>query len=408
MERRADWVPHIFLERFGKQRRFQPISTGGSSIDLPKLDPVKQYQKIRDALQVVKAKAHEQMAARDPDLSQDEPGIYLAFKTYTDAFDPTKFMVDGRELTLVKPELQYSERDSSEQVLRYRGVTLVPIDELHKLEHKIEQYGNARTNKGEPRNAALVGVLDDLHLASLDDLWTDAVPPPEDSEMRAWEVWIRGAGVRRFSTLADRLGIAVEGVKLTLPSRQVQWVNATRAQMELVVLNSSTVAELRAGESRLVDREFEPRTRTFAVFAASQVVPSPPDAPAVCVLDTGVVSQHPYLQPGIKPGSELSADPAWPTADVSQSGHGTAVSGIALYGSDLRLIAGSRIALTHCLESVKIIPRGGWDDRVACSANSRRRCPHRNCATYAEEGLLHNLDYLRRRKFRADDVVDGN
>lgn len=361
MERRAEWVPHILLERFGRQRYFEPVSSGGSSITLPPVVRREQYRKIRDALRAAAAQAEEQFAARDPGLAQDDPGIYLAFKTYDAAFDPAKFMVDGRELTLVRPELGRRRGAFGQQVLRYRGVTLVPQRELAKLQRKVQKYGEGPpTKNGNPPNAALVGVLEDLRLASFEDLWTDvAPPPPDDAEMRLWEVWVRDTGARRFSTIADRLGIAVEDAKLTLPSRQVQWVHATREQMERVVLNSETVAELRSGASRLAQHELDRRARTFAGFAAADVVPPPEDAPSVCVLDTGTLAGHPYLQPGIRAGAAISADPAWNAADVSRSGHGTAVSGIALYGQDLRLVAGPNVALSHQLESVKIIQEAG-------------------------------------------------
>lgn len=61
-----------------------------------------------------------------------------------------------------------------------------------------------------------------------------------------------------------------------------------------------------------------------------QEVPSPPDdAPAIAVLDTGVAVAHPFIAPAL--GEAISVPASIPDA-LDAHGHGTMVSGLALYG----------------------------------------------------------------------------
>lgn len=71
-------------------------------------------------------------------------------------------------------------------------------------------------------------------------------------------------------------------------------------------------------------------------------VPSPPEnAPKVAVLDSGVASLHPVLAPAV--GDSQSFLPGTTVAD--EHGHGTLVSGIALYGDP-----------AHCLRTNSFVP----------------------------------------------------
>jgi Subtilase family len=89
-----------------------------------------------------------------------------------------------------------------------------------------------------------------------------------------------------------------------------------------------------------------------------------PDAPAVCVLDTGVTRGHPLLVNLIAPEDASAVDPAWGPHDdgggPGNMGHGTEMAGLAAYG-DLTVPLSSRAPLRfrHRLESVKILPPRG-------------------------------------------------
>jgi hypothetical protein len=72
---------------------------------------------------------------------------------------------------------------------------------------------------------------------------------------------------------------------------------------------------------------------------APQPLPPPPDAPAVCVIDSGIQEGHVLLEPAIdKPASRCFLPGVTPTdiADyVRPGGHGTRVAGAVLYGENV-------------------------------------------------------------------------
>lgn len=79
---------------------------------------------------------------------------------------------------------------------------------------------------------------------------------------------------------------------------------------------------------------------------------------AVCVLDTGVTQAHPLLSPALDPNDVHACDPTWTGGD--SHGHGTNMAGTALYGDLVPLLTTNRpVSLTHCLESVRVLPDQG-------------------------------------------------
>lgn len=78
-----------------------------------------------------------------------------------------------------------------------------------------------------------------------------------------------------------------------------------------------------------------------AAQAGQQAAPTPPhaDAPAVCVIDSGIQEGHALLQPAVDQATShcfLPGTPANAVADeVAPGGHGTRVAGAVLYGEEV-------------------------------------------------------------------------
>jgi len=85
------------------------------------------------------------------------------------------------------------------------------------------------------------------------------------------------------------------------------------------------------------------------------------NAPAVCVLDSGVTHTHELLAPALNPADLHSYDPTWGTNDSANwLGHGTSMAGVSLY-KDLtkHLLNNDPVQLQHRLESVKLLDPSG-------------------------------------------------
>jgi subtilase family protein len=102
----------------------------------------------------------------------------------------------------------------------------------------------------------------------------------------------------------------------------------------------------------------------WAANLAGRITPPSAVAPAVCLLDSGATQAHPLIAPGLDPGDQHSYDAAWGVGDGAHwNGHGTLMSGVALYGDlEAALSHGRPVPLRHRLETVKILPPAGQVD----------------------------------------------
>lgn len=244
-----------------------------------------------------------------------------------------------------------------------QATVFVPEGELKVLERKIQAF--ARNG----RNPALVSSLESIRRAVARSFWTDSASPfPSGSGDIWWEVWLRrGIDASRFRRHAKIMGLHVSGRELRFPDRTVLLVRGTVAAVTRSAELLDSVAELRSAPP--LDLEFihldAVDENDFALDMAKRTKRAPSDAPAVCLLDTGVDFAHPLLQSGIEPkdvhtcfGTDLRdrfGDGDW---------HGTGAAGLALFGNDLAriILASDEFRHSHHLESVKYIPSAGKND----------------------------------------------
>ena len=209
-----------------------------------------------------------------------------------------------------------------------------------------------------------------LYRATLRALWTDVQDLfPEDNEPIWWEIWLRrhdGRELERLMEFAGVIGFDVGQRRLAFHDRIVVLARATAQQLagSLDVLND--FAELRkAKESASSFEDSAPNEQAqWATELKDRTTLPPEDAPAVCVLDTGVTRGHPLLEDLIAPNDALAVDPAWGSHDdgggLGSMGHGTEMAGLAAYGDLVDALAsGNPIHVRHRLESVKILPPTG-------------------------------------------------
>ncbi|MGK3996569.1 S8 family peptidase [Sorangium sp. So ce1024] len=264
------------------------------------------------------------------------------------------------------------------------------------MKHFLKRFeGYAKTTprkKGERRHEDMLDPVATLRLATLRGLWTDkAEVYPEEGEVIWWEVWLRrqdGSELSRLMEFAGLQHLEVAPRRLQFDDRIVTLVRATPAQLASSVDVLNDLAEVRKAKETatvFVDMATEEQGEWVKELLA-RTTPPAADAPAVCVLDTGVNRGHPLLEGSLASADCHTCDPEWGAHD--HDGHGTEMAGLALYGDLTPVLAGSHpIQLRHRLESVKILPRNGqnppelWGaitaeatSRVEIEAPERRRC----------------------------------
>jgi hypothetical protein len=344
-------LPHLFLRGSGKPEPYTS-KTPPPRHKLPQRERLAHAEAIRAALTGALAAAEVRRAERDPDLLTGTPGFYLDFSIPSGSENAAELLENRHQHIELVAFRQGRENEP--------GVATVFIPDTaagHFLK-KLDQYRDEETRAGKPKNETLVTRIDNVALAAVRSVYTDdpaLFPAPGQTVW--WEVWIRQGHVESFDALARRLQIPVQQQRLVFPDREVRLVFADDRTVGRLFLNSDSIAEVRRARDTpalFVHWSNVEQAAWASDLAARLVVPDICDI-AVCVLDTGVTRAHPLLAPALESNDVHAYDPTWPGGD--SHGHGTNMAGTALYGDLVPLLeTNTKVSLTHCLESVKVLP----------------------------------------------------
>ncbi|MEN9866952.1 MAG: hypothetical protein RL748_2542 [Pseudomonadota bacterium] len=242
----------------------------------------------------------------------------------------------------------------------------VPEGKLAYFEKVLDNYLNEhKGTQGQPLDRkALVNTIASIGLASLRALWTDDLDqlPKDVNQPFWWEVWLpvrsdRAAVVADFRKLVELAGCKVGERHANFPERTVVWMFGSQAQMQSSIAALNCVAELRRAKdtAEFFDGLRPVEQANWVQDALRRLsVDFKPDAPRICLLDSGVNRGHPMLEHFIGSDSLYSINPAYGRDDLAN--HGTGLAGLALYGDMIEVFVGTQqIKIGHRLESVKIV-----------------------------------------------------
>lgn len=359
-------------------------------------------------------KAHLLAAAKQAEVRRPteaaipgaQPGLYIQLESRPGVPLQLQSLEDARKgIELVSVTRESKEEEGSPVI--ERATVFVPDGKLQHLVDRFEKYAGEKQSR--QRHHAMIDPIQTLRLATLRALWTDdAESFPEEKEAIWWEVWLRRqerdgtnlggeagdaeplevAELQRLRSYASQQKMEVGSRVLVFEARTVALVRGNALQLSGSMDVLGDLAEVRRAKEtagffvELANREQAEWAKDLqerSEFASE-------DAPAVCVLDTGVNRGHPLLQDSLAPEDCLACDPMWMADD--HDGHGTQMAGLALFGDLAPALEGAgRVALRHRLESVKILPPQGKNPpelygtltaeaagRVEVQAPRRRRC----------------------------------
>lgn len=242
----------------------------------------------------------------------------------------------------------------------------VPTHKNAYFADKVRDYIAGPQRGGARPNNRLVASIEHVRSASLRSFWTDTIEMPTAGVVARWEVWLNtteedGEGaIERFRAAAKAADIRVSEGALRFIDRAVVLAVGTAAQFETNAAVFEHIAELRLAKETATFFAHLRRgeERDWAFDLALRVSPAGPDAPRVCLLDSGVNRVHPLLAPSLSESDMHSYDRAnWGVADdPGGDAHGTLMAGLALFGDLVEPLASPHaVPLTHRLESSKII-----------------------------------------------------
>ncbi len=365
-EDNKDRLPHLLIHETASTERYtRPGAGGGSKLKTP---PRTRAQHAEFLIQQLEA-----AQGQEADIVQEQKafgldvgnGLYLTFESepgFELKFQSLEYERSGIELCSVK---EFEDREVA--------TVFVPEGRLEYFLRKIIRYRDEETTPKKPdqtpkpKEQPLIESISAIKLAALEQLFTDdpALFPTENQAIW-WEVWLRSSDEIDYEAFlrehAEQLDMRVGKESISFLDRTVILVYATSAQMTRSIRLLGAIAEVRLAKDTAdfytgMDRQEQ---QDWINHALERISLPPDDAPAVCLLDTGLNEQHPLLKPVADPADMHSYDATnWGVDD--RYGHGTPMGGLATYG-DLTgpLSSNDPIELTHRLESVKIMPNPGY------------------------------------------------
>jgi hypothetical protein len=350
---------HIHLLNNGKPEVYTYPRGGGGGSSFP----YRNRKKHADFLWSAYEKALDEFESsllKNEELTTKEQGIYVEFQVDREQ----KEALEKLENSPKKIELVAVKESEDEDV--FSATVFIPEKAKDFFSDKIKAYRDEDTpKKGNPKNEALVACLENIKLSTVRTIFTDDINSfPDNDQIVWWEVWLRRDRKDDFLSVTEQLEIRTQEHIITFPDREVILALCNVAKLSQIIINTSSIAELRlAKDNPSVFFEMtalEQRDWVDEMSERIKVVPSSNEI-AVCLLDYGVNQTHKLIQPALKSSDLLTYDSTWNHTDLH--GHGTNMAAIALYEDLSRALTSSnQIQLTHCLESVKIMPDTGAND----------------------------------------------
>ncbi len=364
MPTRSQPLHHIVLNNQGLPERFTTPNSGGSGFQFKLRDRQQHGQMLLGQLQEVDRKAREQIQVA-PAEKVIEKGCYVEFESdpgYELRVESLKDARQGIKLVTVS-EIISNSADGEKQM---RATVFVPEGKIGKFIQKVENYLDPAkdTATGNRANQPLVNSISTIRLATLKSLWTDDGMFPEKDQEIWWEIWLRTDGteterteiVRQVRELAIEAKLQTSENELIFPDTTVLLIRANPEQLGHSLFLLNVLAEVRCAKELadfFTNLKYEEQ-HEWITEALSRITAPNEDAPAVCLIDTGVSQEHPLIKCGLREQDMDSYSPDWGNSDTD--GHGTELAGLGLYGDLTELLLSSeQITLKHRLESVKIL-----------------------------------------------------
>ena len=332
-------------------------------------------RKLQSELRLAVQEAERLRTSQELAEYTDDSGVTLEIKgepnypLNTKALDAPHFgvtLLNVREITTQQP--------NDESAVTTIATVFVANGKLKYLIKRVEDYAHKETTKNpRPKNEELVANVAAIGLAAIDAFWTSKHPLPALDEMAWWEVWIRAGGSTEKRALyedavimeAQRLAMELKPGRLQLPEHTVILLKTTRRVLSSAVVLLNFISELRypAATAAFFVEQSPSSQITLTEDVVNRRTLPPADAPAVCLLDTGVNRGHPLLSDILAESDQATVREEWGKDDHHQPGHGTPMAGLAAYGDLVEMLNNDGpIDLKYWLESVKVLPRIGHNE----------------------------------------------
>ncbi|MES2728990.1 MAG: S8 family peptidase [Pseudomonadota bacterium] len=362
-------LPNFYVINAGDTRTYRAPRPRGAPLSYPnswQAHASTVHQKIQTAITQGIQKLNEAGVASD----QLTRGFYLDL-----------------DLTGVKGYIEQLENPNQGVLIRnvkqkqpgeYTVTVFVPEQSTNYYIKKAEQYQN-RDLRGHNTAHKILSKVNDVAVSTFNSFLSDEdlrkVTDP--TQIRWWELWLDIDIADSFINALREQGFVVSQETLDFVDIKVFLVQGAPTTLgEEILKSGGAVCEIH------LSRE-QPHFYTKLLANADQlqaienlqtrVERLQPFKTIIQIIDTGVNYSHPLLKNNIAEGHMAAVNSDWGTTDTYQSGHGTQMAGLALFG-DLYgpLTSSEQFEISHAVGSIKILPPSGANENHLYGHLTRR------------------------------------
>lgn len=343
---------NIFLSNTKESMPYKTIRGGGGKNNYPVLtQPLAHVRKLKQELDSIinSAITPKQVAA-----IKEKDGFYL------DISGQQGYELNYKSLEDERAGIQLLNIQSKDALTK--ATVFVPKNKVSNLIRKFDQFESTIGIGDKPKNNDLVSSIDTIREADVASFWQGSHENMPTSDIRVWcEVWLSTEKqndsdvLTEFKSLLDEFNISYKDEHITFPERIVMLVLVNYNDLVALLQCSKYIAELNKCEepNSFFIKESLTAQYDWVDDITNRLQPEDSNA-TICLLDTGVSSAHPLLEPFIR---EQDIHTVFDDGDVSDyDGHGTGMAGVALY-HDLNqsLLSHDTVSIPYRVESSKIL-----------------------------------------------------
>lgn len=343
---------NIFLSNTKESMPYKTTRKARGSHNYPDLDqPLEHVRKLKQELDsIVKTTISSKQVA----AIKEKDGFYLDVSGKAGYDLKYDSLEDGRA------GIQLLNIQSKDAVTK--ATVFVPKNKVSNLIRKFDKFESTIGIGDKPKNNDLVSSIDTIREADVASFWQGSHENMPTSDIRVWcEVWLSTEKqndsdvITEFKSLLDEFNISYKDEHITFPERIVMLILVNYNDLVALLQCSKYIAELNKCEEPNSFFIKESLTAQYDWVDDIKNRLQPEDSNAtICLLDTGVSSAHPLLEPFIR---AQDIHTVFDDGDVSDyDGHGTGMAGVALY-HDLNqsLLSHDTVSIPYRVESSKIL-----------------------------------------------------
>ena len=343
-------MKHYDISYAGKEEDYKGKGFGERNL------PARDDRHVDEILsQYREAIAQDEEAMKRAGIEETRGGYYLKFQNAAD-YDFALTSLDCKSIGHI---VSVSEQENAEGKLVTSAVLYLKKEKKNWLNKKASEYKTQTTKKGNKRNMALIDTIDHVSAVTVESLWRGKGNMPEVE--REWvELWFEEDDADVVLQHLVHLGIEHKERSLKFPERVVVLAYVNRRDLEHIFYASSTFVRISSVPTLagFIADECEVGQKDWMDIILQQFRYDRIHDKYLCLLDSGVVKDHPMLLPVLANEDRFVVNPNWGVNDVKR--HGTLMAGLATYGDLTEIVHNARgVEPGYRLCSVKVLPNDG-------------------------------------------------